>query len=100
MFCVVGYVWAIGVPTRCSHPMLLSTTRNRCELVGHRYDPIKLEKPIVQIMIVISDSINTKEPTVFMAQVVQTSHLPDASRRLTVILTASCYPYYVEFIFY
>ena len=54
----------------------------------------------MQIMIVISDSINTKEPTVFMAQVVQTSHLPDASRRLTVILTASCYPYYVEFIFY
>ena len=50
-------------------------------------------------MMVISDAIDAREPTVFMVEEAQTSRLLDAARLLPAILTGSSYVDCVEFMF-
>ena len=99
VFCVFLCVQARGVPTSFSTPTPFLTAKDRCELVGHGFDPIKLHKPTMHKMIAISDAINAREPTVFMVEEAQTSRFLDAARLLSVILTGSSYVDCVEFVF-
>ena len=62
------FVWflcvhARGVLTSCPKltPFFL-TAGDQCELVGHAFDPIKLHKPTMHKLMVISDAINAREP--------------------------------------
>ena len=50
-------------------------------------------------MMVISDAIDAREPTVFMVEEARTNHLLGAARLLTAILTGSSYVDYVESVF-
>ena len=99
MFCVVLCVQARGVPTSCSKPTPFLTARDRCELVGHGFDPIKLHKPTMHNMMAISNAIDAREPTVFMVEEARTNRLLDAARLLPAILTSSSYVDCVEFVF-
>ena len=75
------------------------TGRDRCKLVVHGFDPIKLHKPTMHKMMVISDAIDAREPTVFMVEEARTNRLLDAARLLPTILTGSSYVDCVEFVF-
>ena len=92
-------VWARSVPTSFSQSTPFLTARDRCELVGHGFDPIKLHKPTMHDMMAISDAIDAREPTVFMVEEARTNHLLDADRLLPAILTGSSYVDCVEFVF-
>ena len=50
-------------------------------------------------MMVISDTINAREPTVFVVGEARTKHLLDAARLLPAILTGSSYVDCVELVF-
>ena len=50
-------------------------------------------------MMVISDAINAREPTVFMVEEARTNRLLDAARLILAILTSSSYVDCVEFVF-
>ena len=99
VFCVVLCVQALGVPTSCFKPTPFLTARDRCELVGHGFDPIKLHKPTMHIMMAISDAIDAREPTVFMVEEARTNRLVDAAKLHPAILTGSSYVDCVEFMF-
>ena len=100
MFCgVVLCVQARGVPTSFSKPTPYLIARDQCELVGHGFDPIKLHKPTMHKMMVISDAINARDPTVFMVEEAQTNRLIDAARLLPSMLASSSYVDCVEFVF-
>ena len=75
------------------------TVRDRCELAGHGFDPIKLHKPTMHIMMALSGAIDTREPMVFMVEEARTSRMLGAARLLPVILTGSSYVDCVEFVF-
>ena len=99
MWC--GFVRA---STRCTYELLqfvsvFLTERDRCELVGHGFDPIKLHKPTMHKMMAISNSIDARESAVFMVEEAQTNRLLDAARLLPAILTSSSYGDCVEFVF-
>ena len=99
--CVLcGFVRA---STRCTYELLQTdsvlTARDRCELVGHGFHPIKLHKPTMHDMMAISDAIDASEPTVFMVEEARTNRLLDAARLLPSILTSSSYVDCVEFVF-
>ena len=91
------------VSTRCTYELLptdsVLTAGDRCELVGHGFDPIKLHKPTMHNMMAISDAIDAREPTVFMVEEARTSRLLDAARLLPSILTSSSYVDCVEVMF-
>ena len=100
MFCgVVLCVQARGVPTSCSNSSPFLTARDRCELVGHGFDPIKLHKPTMHNMMAISNAIDAREPTVFMVGEARTNRLLDAARLFPAILTGSSYVDCVEYLF-
>ena len=73
--------------------------KDLCELVGHVFYPIKLHKPTMQIMMVMSGAINAMEPTVSMVEEAQTNTLLDAAKLLPATLTCSSYVDCVEFMF-
>ena len=99
VFCGVFFcMQARGVPTSCSNSSPFLTARDRCELVGHGFDPIKLHKPTMHNMM-RTDAIDAREPTVFMVEEAQKSRLLDAARLLPSILTSSSYVDCVEFVF-
>ena len=75
------------------------TAGDRCELVGHRFDLIKLHKPTMHNMMAISDAIDARDPAVFMVEEAQTSRLLDTARLLPDILTGSSYVDCVKFMF-
>ena len=97
--CVVFCVQARYVPTSCSKPTPFLTARDRCELVGHGFDPIQLHKPTMHKMMATSNAINASEPAVFMVEEEQTSRLLDVARLLPVILTRSSYVDCIEVVF-
>ena len=98
MFCVVLCVLARNVPTSFSQSTPFLNVRDRCELVGHGVDPIKLHKPTMHNMMAISDAINAREQTVFMVEEARTSRLLDAAKLLPAILTGSSFVDCVEFV--
>ena len=71
--------------------------KDRFELVGHGFDPIKMHKPIVTVLMAISDAIVAGGPTIFMVEEAQTNHLLGADNLLPAILTGSSYVDCVEF---
>ena len=90
---------ARSIPTSFSQSTSFLTARDRCELVGHRCDPIKLHKPTMHNMMVISNAIDARESAVFVVGEARTNHLLDAARLLPVILTGNSYVDCVEFMF-
>ena len=75
------------------------TVKDQCELVEHRFDSIKLQKPTMQIMIVMSGVIHTREQTIFTVEKMQTNHLHDAAKLFPASLTGSPYNDCVEVMF-
>ena len=83
--------------TQCTYKLLQTdsvflTARDRCELVGHRFDPIKLHKLTMHTIMAISDAIDAREPTVFVVEEARANHLLDADRLLPSILVTIVLP--------
>ena len=72
------------------------TAKDRCEFVGHGFNPIKIHKPTMQTMMAISCVIDAREPMVFMVEKAQTNHFLDATKLIPVTLTDTSYVDRVE----
>ena len=99
MFCAALCVWFRGVPTRRRWPILFSTKKDWCELVGHAFNPTKMHKPTMQNMMELYNVTNAGELTVVMVEEVQTNYLLDPAELLHTMLTRSSYVDCVEFMF-
>ena len=91
MICVVLCVWSIDVPTRFHLSIPLLTEIDRLGLVVNRFDPIKMHRCTVQIMMAISVAIVASEPVVFMVGEARQNRLVCAAILFPAILTGdSC----------
>ena len=68
MFCVVLCVWCHGVRTRCRRTILFLTAKDQCELLGHRFNPIKIHKLTMQTIMAIFNTVDTGELIVVEAE--------------------------------
>ena len=88
-----------GLPKRHKQTILLLTVNDRYERVRYGFDLIKLRKLTIHIMMVISDAIGSRKPTVFVLHEAQRNKLLDAVKLLPAMLIGSSYVDCVEFMF-